>query len=61
MTDLSPLSPRTVAEQCRGHAKLATTHNLTAIVLMLAAKMLEQTLDRNVRLARLLELTEASL
>jgi hypothetical protein len=37
------------------------TNNATAIVLLLAAKMLDQTLDRNLTLAALLEQTEASL
>lgn len=59
MIDLAPLSPREIAEQCRHQARLPTTPNTAAIVLLLAAKFLEQSLDRNVRLASLLEQTEA--
>ena len=61
MIDLAPLSPREIAEQCRAQARLPTTPNLAAITLLLAAKFLEQSLDRNVRLASLLEQTEAGL
>lgn len=61
MNNLAPLSPRDIAERCRQQARLPMTNNATAIVLLLAAKMLDQTLDRNLTLAALLEQTEASL
>jgi hypothetical protein len=56
---LSPLGLREVSEQCRRRARLDSTDNMTAIVLLLAAKMLEQQADRVVRLAHDLEHTEA--
>lgn len=59
MNNLAPLSPRDIADECRHQARLPTTPNTAAIVLLLAAKFLEQALDRNVTLAALLEQTEA--
>ena len=56
---LSPLGLREVSEQCRRRARLDSTDNMTAIVLLLAAKMLEQQADRVVRLAHDLEQLEA--
>lgn len=56
---LAPLGLREVAEQCRGRARLDTTENMTAIVLLLAAKMIDQQADRIVRLAHDLEQLEA--
>lgn len=57
---LAPLGLREVAEQCRRRARLDTTDNMTAIVLLLAAKMIEQQADRVVRLAHDLEQLEAA-
>ena len=56
---LAPLGLREVAEQCRRRARLDTTDNMTAIVLLLAAKAIEQQADRLIRLAHNLEQTEA--
>ncbi len=56
---LAPLGLREVAEQCRCRARLDTTENMTAIVLLLAAKMIDQQADRIVRLAHDLEQLEA--
>ena len=56
---LSPLGLREGSEQCRRRARLDSTDNMTAIVLLLAAKMLEQQADRVVRLAHDLEQLEA--
>lgn len=60
MSSVAPLSPRDIAEQARAEARSPSIPNTTAIVLILAAKALEESLDRNVRLARLIEATEAS-
>jgi|LakMenEpi03Aug12_release.lakeMendotaPanAssembly.Ray.scaffolds.fasta_scaffold5599840_1 phosphate uptake regulator len=56
---LAPLGLREVAEQCRRRARLDNTDNMTAIVLLLAAKAIEQQADRLIRLAHNLEQTEA--
>lgn len=56
---LSPLGLREVSEECRRRARLDSTENMTAIVLLLAAKMLDQQADRIVRLAHDLEHMEA--
>jgi phosphate uptake regulator len=56
---LAPLGLREVAEQCRRRARLDNTDNMTAIVLLLAAKAIEQQADRIVRLAHDLEQMEA--
>jgi phosphate uptake regulator len=56
---IAPLGLREVAEQCRRRARLDNTDNMTAIVLLLAAKAIEQQADRLIRLAHNLEQTEA--
>jgi phosphate uptake regulator len=56
---IAPLGLREVAEQCRCRARLDNTDNMTAIVLLLAAKAIEQQADRLIRLAHNLEQTEA--
>lgn len=61
MSNFAPLSPRDIAKQARAEARAEGIPNTTAIVLLLAAKMLEQTLDRNLILASLLEQAESSL
>ena len=57
---LAPLGLREVAEQCRRRARLDTSDNMTAIVLLLAAKAIEQQADRLILLAHTLEQSEAS-
>ena len=57
---LAPLGLREVAEECRRRARLDTTDNMTAIVLLLAAKTIEQQADRIIRLAHDLEHLEAA-
>jgi len=55
----APLGLREVAEQCRRRARLDTSDNMTAIVLLLAAKAIEQQADRLILLAHTLEQSEA--
>lgn len=55
----APLGIREVADQCRRRAALDTTDNMTAIVLLIAAKALEQQADRLIRQAHTLEHLEA--
>jgi phosphate uptake regulator len=55
MSNLAPLSARDLASLCRDRARLDTTDNMTAIVLLLAAKAIEQQADRLIRLAHTLE------
>jgi hypothetical protein len=55
MSRLSPLSARRLAYLCRDRARLDTTDNMTAILLLLAAKSIEQQADRLIRLAHTLE------
>jgi len=57
---LAPIGLRELSEQCRRRARLDTTENMTAIVLLLAAKAIEQQADRLVRLAHDIEQQEAS-
>lgn len=56
---LLPLGLREVSEQCRRRARLDTTDNMTAIVLLLAAKAIEKQADRLVALAHNIEQKEA--
>lgn len=58
MSSLAPLSPRQIAEHARAEARSVGIPNTTAIVLILAAKALDQSLDRTVRLATLVETVE---
>ena len=58
MSDLAPLSPRRIAEHARAEAKSPGIPNTTAILLVLAAKAIDQSLDRTVRLATLVETVE---
>ena len=59
MSSLAPLSPRDIAEQARAEARAEGIPNTTAIVLILAAKALTESLDRNVKLANTAERAEA--
>lgn len=61
MSSLAPLSPRDIAEQARAESRSQGIPNTTAIVLILCAKALEESLDRNVRLAAVLEHMEPGL
>lgn len=61
MSSLAPLSPRDIAEQARAEARAPGIPNTTAIVLILVAKALTESLDRNVRLAHAVEQAEAQL
>jgi phosphate uptake regulator len=56
---LAPLGLREVSEQCRRRARLDTTDNMTAIVLLLAAKAIEKQADRLVLLAHRIEQKKA--
>lgn len=58
MSNIAPLSPREIAEQARAEARSTAIPNTTAIVLILAAKALEESLNRNLQLASCLERTE---
>lgn len=59
MSQLAPLGVRDIAAECRRRARLDSTDNMTAIVLLLACKMLEQQADRLVCLAHSIEQSEA--
>jgi hypothetical protein len=59
MSSLAPLSPRDIAEQARAEARAEGIPNTTAIVLILVAKALTESLDRNVKLANVAERAEA--
>lgn len=59
MTNLAPIGAHEVAEQCRRIARLPTTENMTAVVLLLAANIIDSLANRTVVLARELETLEA--
>ena len=59
MSGLEPLSVRDIAEQCRTAARDEHTVNLTAIVLLLAAKAIDMLADRTVQMAITVESAEA--
>ena len=59
MSVLEPLSVRDIAEQCRTAARDEHTVNMTAIVLLLAAKAIDTLADRSVHMARVAEVAEA--
>lgn len=59
MSGFEPLSLRDIAEQCRTAARDERTVNMTAIVLLLAAKAIDKTADRCVSLASAVEVAEA--
>jgi hypothetical protein len=48
-----------IAEQLRARARLPTTENMTAVVMLLAAGVVESLANRTVVLARELETLEA--
>ena len=57
--NLAPIGAHEVAEQCRTRARLPTTENMTAVVLLLAAGVIDSLANRTVVLARELETVEA--
>jgi hypothetical protein len=59
MNNLAPIGAREVAEQCRKRARLPTTENMTAVVLLLAANVIDSLADRTVILAATNERLEA--
>lgn len=59
MSVLEPLSVRDIAEQCRTAARDEHTVNMTAIVLLLAAKAIDTLADRSVHMASVAEVAEA--
>jgi hypothetical protein len=59
MSSLAPISMGEIAEQCRRRARLPTTENMTAVVLLLAGKALDDAEARTVRLAATNERLEA--
>lgn len=59
MSVLEPLSVRDIAEQCRTAARDQHTVNLTAIVLLLAAKAIDTLADRSVHMASVAEVAES--
>ena len=59
MTNLAPIGAHEVAEQCRRIARLPTTENMTAVVLLLAANIIDSLANRTVVLAMSNERLEA--
>lgn len=59
MSSLAPISMGEIAEQCRRRARLPTTENMTAVVLLLAGKALDDAAARTARLAATNERLEA--
>ena len=59
MNNLAPIGAHEVAEQCRKRARLPTTENMTAVVLLLAANVIDSLADRTVILAATNERLEA--
>ena len=59
MTNLAPIGAHEIAEQCRTRARLPTTENMTAVVLLLAANVIDSLASRTVVLAMSNERLEA--
>lgn len=59
MSKLAPLSPREIAHFAREEARRDGIPNTTAILLILAAKAIDESLDRSVKLAAVGEAFEA--
>lgn len=59
MTNLAPIGAHEVAEQCRRIARLPTTENMTAVVLLLAANIIDSLANRTMVLAMSNERLEA--
>lgn len=59
MTNLAPIGAHEVAEQCRTRARLPDTENMTAVVLLLAANVIDSLARRTVVLAMSNERLEA--
>lgn len=58
-TNLAPIGAHEVAEQCRRIARLPPTENMTAVVLLLAANIIDSLANRTVVLAMSNERLEA--
>lgn len=58
-TNLAPISAHEIAEQCRKRARLPTTENMTAVVMLLAANIIDSLANRTVVLAMANERLEA--
>lgn len=58
-TNLAPIGAHEVAEQCRARARLPTTENMTAVVMLLAANVIDSLANRTVVLAMSNERLEA--
>jgi hypothetical protein len=58
-TNLAPIGAHEIAEQCRTRARLPSTENMTAVVMLLAANVIDSLANRTVVLARELEQLEA--
>jgi len=52
------INARDLATHCRSRARLDTTDNMTAILLLIAAKVIDNQADRLMTVARKLELAE---
>lgn len=59
MNNLAPIGAHEIAAECRRRARLPTTENMTAVVLLLAANIIDSLANRTVVLARELETLEA--
>ena len=59
MTNLAPIGAHEIAEQCRKRARLPTTENMTAVVMLLAANIIDSLASRTIVLAMELEQLEA--
>ena len=59
MNNLAPIGAAEVAAQLGVRARLPTTENMTAVVMLLAANVIDSLADRTVHLAHTNELLEA--
>lgn len=59
MNNLAPIGAAEVSAQLRARARLANTENMTAVVMLLAASVIDSLADRTVQLARTNEMLEA--
>ena len=59
MTNLAPIGAHEIADQCRTRARLPTTENMTAVVLLLAANVIDSLANRTVVLSMSNERLEA--
>ena len=59
MTNLAPIGAHEIAEQLRARARLPHTENMTAVVMLLAANVMDSLANRTVVLAMANERLEA--